>query len=51
MSIKDIIRSVKTQDALEFKNSVEAELGSRMTNALDNKKIELAQSLFDADEE
>jgi hypothetical protein len=49
MSIKDIIRSVKTQDALEFKNSVEAELGSRMTNALDNKKIELAQSLFDQD--
>ena len=50
MSIKNIIRSVKNGNPTDFKASVEAELAARMTDALDNKKIEVAQSVFSPDE-
>jgi len=50
MSVKDIIRSVKERDPVSFQASVEAELAARMTDALDNKKIEIAQSVFTPDE-
>ena len=50
MSIKDIIRSVKDGDPTNFKASVEAELAARMTDALDNKKIEVAKNVFSPEE-
>ena len=50
MSIKNIIRSVKNGNPTDFKASVEAELAARMTDALDNKKIEVAQNVFSPDE-
>jgi hypothetical protein len=50
MSIKNIIRSVKDGDPTNFKASVEAELAARMTDALDNKKIEVAKSVFSPEE-
>jgi hypothetical protein len=50
MSVKDIIRSVKDKDPVSFQASVEAELAARMTDALDDKKIEIAQSVFSSDE-
>lgn len=51
MSIKDIIRSVKDGDPTDFKAAVETELAGRMTAALDNKKIEVAQSVFSQEPE
>lgn len=50
MSIKNIIRSVKGNNPLDFKASVEAELAARMTDALDNKKEEIAKTVFSQDE-
>jgi hypothetical protein len=46
MSSKDIIRAAKTQDPATFQSAVEAELADRLSSALDNKKIEVAQSVF-----
>ena len=50
MSIKNIIRSVKNGNPIDFKASVEAELAARMTDDLDNKKVEVAQTVFSPDE-
>jgi hypothetical protein len=41
---------VKDGDPTNFKASVEAELAARMTDALDNKKIEVAKNVFSPEE-
>ena len=44
MNSRDIVNAALANDANRFKNSVESELESRMSNALHQKKLEISVS-------
>ncbi len=51
MDVQDFINSVATGNAAEAKNSLNDLLSARAFEALETKKIEIAQNLFNGKQE
>lgn len=51
MDVQDFINSVATGNAAEAKNSLSDLLSARAFEALETKKIEIAQNLFNGKQE
>jgi hypothetical protein len=46
MTVSKAIMMAKTDNAVEFADAIKSEINKRVSSALDQKKIELAQGLF-----
>lgn len=47
-NISDAIAYAQQKDVVNFSKTIEDELGGRIANALENKRVIVAQKMFDA---
>ena len=48
---RDLINAIATGDAIQIENSFNAAMAEKIAGALDDRRVEVAQSLFAAQEE
>lgn len=46
MSTRDLINAIAAGDAIEIENAFNATMAEKISSALDDKRIEVAQNLF-----
>ena len=51
MSTKDLINAIVTGDAIEIENTFNAVMAEKISGAIEDRRMEVAQTLFSAKEE
>lgn len=51
MSIADIIKAAAEKNGSDFMDAIDTELKSRIADAVDQKRVEIASSMFDDEDD
>lgn len=51
MTTRDLVNAIAAGDAIEIENAFNATMADKISSALDDKRIEVAQNLFSSVEE